>query len=533
MVKVSLSTKQLGWRLILVAALTLALVSGAIVPQIDTASAQAGPSRDLPGPDPTTVERGVTLDVIATFTAPSDGFNSIGLTDEVPAGWTIQVDKTWCDPVADAVNIIGNQSEFAWFGPYSSGQEFTALYKVTVPVDAECVTYPFDGQLGYKIAGSDFTFESIGGDGTVVVDSPHLCTSPDPPSHDFGTVITGNILNWSFDITNCGIGELSWTITADPEISVSSLNGTTTAETDTIDVQIDTTDLIACPQNPYSGNITINSNGGCNGAESKVGSINVTVVMEAVRELPDFALIGGDSFAVTINFTAPNGNFNTIGLVDAVPAGWDIQVDEAWCTPVADQATNASDQAQYNWDGPYAAGTTFTAVYEVSAPAVTDEDLYTFAGGQLCYSIGADGGCCVPVTGENEITAILCAPISGLTREVNCDILEGVEISIDGVGPVLSDGSGNYTIRASGPRTYTVNASKAGFKSSTRIVEVDCLHSVTLNFQADYGLIPCSPDIVYAADCVSFWLYPPGPDCGLDMGTVQAVINAWLYPGCP
>jgi len=180
MVKVSLSTKQLGWRLILVAALTLALVSGAIVPQIDTASAQAGPSRDLPGPDPTTVERGVTLDVIATFTAPSDGFNSIGLTDEVPAGWTIQVDKTWCDPVADAVNIIGNQSEFAWFGPYSSGQEFTALYKVTVPVDAECVTYPFDGQLGYKIAGSDFTFESIGGDGTVVVDSPHLCTSNHP-----------------------------------------------------------------------------------------------------------------------------------------------------------------------------------------------------------------------------------------------------------------------------------------------------------------------------------------------------------------
>jgi len=54
-------------------------------------------------------------------------------------------------------------------------------------------------------------------------------------------------------------------------------------------------------------------------------------------------------------------------------------VNPTWCTPNADLATTAGDQAQYNWDGPYAAGTTFTAVYEVSAPAVTDEDLYTFA----------------------------------------------------------------------------------------------------------------------------------------------------------
>jgi len=130
MLKVNLSRKQLGWRLIVVAALTVALVSGAIVPQIDTASAEdASPVRNLPNPDPTTVEKGVTLNVTVTFTAPGDDFNSIGLTDEVPAGWTIQVDPNWCNPVADAVKITGNQSEFAWFGPYSSGQAFTALYK--------------------------------------------------------------------------------------------------------------------------------------------------------------------------------------------------------------------------------------------------------------------------------------------------------------------------------------------------------------------------------------------------------------------
>jgi hypothetical protein len=252
--------------------------------------------------------------------------------------------------------------------------------------------------------------------------------------------------------------------------------------------------------------------------------------MEAVRELPDFALIAGDPFTVTVNFTAPNDNFTSVGLVDNVPTGWTIEVDKTWCTPVADQANIVGDQAQYNWDGSYSAGTHFTAVYQVSAPTGTDVDPYTFSGGQLCYSGGA---CCVPVTGENQITAILCAPVSGLTREVNCDILDGVEISLDGVGPVLSDGAGNYTIRASGPGTYTVNASKAGFRSRTQTVNVDCLNPVTLNFQADYGFIPCSPDIWYALDCVNLWKYPPGPECGLDSLTVIAVINAWLYPGCP
>jgi len=337
-------------------------------------------------------------------------------------------------------------------------------------------------------------------------------------------VVTGTILNWSFNITNSGIGELSWTINADTDISVSPSSGTTTTETDTIDVQINTTDLIACPQNPYSGNITITSNGGCNGAESKVGSINVTVTMEAVRELPDFALIDGDSFAVNITFTAPNNNFNSIGLVDDVPTGWAIQVDPNWCTPVADQATNVSDQAQYNWDGSHPAGTIFSAVYKVSAPSETDVGLYTFSDGQLCYSIGAVGACCVPVTGENQITAILCAPVTGLTRGGTCDILGGVEISFDGEGSVFSDGTGNYTIRASGPGTYTVNASKAGFRSRSQIVVVDCVSPVTLNFQAGSGLIPCSPDIWYALDCVNLWKYPPGTECDLSMSNALAVV---------
>jgi len=184
--KSGLNNKRLGWRLILLAALVLALVSGAIVPQIDTASAQeSNPIRNLPNPDPTTVERGVTLDVMVTFASPGDDFNAITLTDNVPTGWTIQVDTSWCTPAADYSNIVGNQSQYMWYGPYNSEESFTALYKVTVPADAEFDTYLFHGQLGYKIAISARVFKDIGGDSSInvtVTPAPSPTLAPTPAS---------------------------------------------------------------------------------------------------------------------------------------------------------------------------------------------------------------------------------------------------------------------------------------------------------------------------------------------------------------
>ena len=539
MTKLGLSKKQFGWRLLVVAVLVVALAGGVLVPQIDTASAVgANPIRDLPDPDPTTVASGVavTLDVIVTFTAPSDALNSIGIVDTVPAGWTIEVNAAWCTPEADATSITGDDAEYAWFGPYSSGQTFTAMYKVTVPADAECDTYLFDGRLGYKIASSAFVFEPIGGDSIVIVDAPHLCTDPDPLTAVYGMKVVGTILTWSFDITNCGIGELAWTITADPEISLSAVSGTTTTETDTIGVEIDTSTMLVCPQEPYIGTITINSNGGCNGGESKEGHIYVTPTMEVIRDLPDFALVDGDPFEVRVTFTAPHDDFNAIGLVDNVPSGWPIQVDPAWCTPTADQVIVVGNQPQFAWYGPYPAGTPFTAIYRVSVPAGTECDTYhEFTDGLLCYHIGTVGQCCVdvnyPKPGDDWVQAICCQPVRGLTRDVNCNILPDVEIWLDGVGPVFSDGAGNYEITASEPGAYMVTASKEGFRERTIIVEVDCASTVTLNFENVYGLIPCSPDIWYALDCVNKWLYPE-PPCGLDIWTALDVVNAWLYPGC-
>ncbi len=173
-----------GRRLILVATLVLALLCISAVLQSGTASAQnANPTRDLPDAP---VQRGETFDVTITFIAPYDDFNAIGLVDQVPAGWNIQVDKTWCTPNADQANILdnqaGNQSQYVWYGPYSSGESFTALYKVTVPIDAEFDTYQFDGELGYKIASSTRVFKDIGGDSSTDVAAGPPSTTPTPTS---------------------------------------------------------------------------------------------------------------------------------------------------------------------------------------------------------------------------------------------------------------------------------------------------------------------------------------------------------------
>jgi len=126
------------------------------------------------------------------------------------------------------------------------------------------------------------------------------------------------------------------------------------------------------------------------------------------------------------------------------------------------------------------------------------------------------------------------SPVIGITREVNCAILPDVEITLNGTGPVLSDGAGNYEIYA--PHgDYTITASKEGFREETGAIHVEEPGPITFNFENVYGLIPCSPDMWYALDCVNLWLYPPAPppECGLDMWTALDAVNAWLYPGCP
>jgi len=124
-------------------------------------------------------------------------------------------------------------------------------------------------------------------------------------------------------------------------------------------------------------------------------------------------------------------------------------------------------------------------------------------------------------------------PVTGITRDVNGDILSGVSITLDGIGPVVSDQDGYYEIMATATGDYTVTAHKDGFRDRTRAINIAGLgeaYAITCNFQGNYGLIPNAPDMWYALDCVNRWLYPPNPDIGLTMWTALDVVNAWLYP---
>lgn len=126
---------------------------------------------------PVFASKGQTFDVAVTFTAPSNGFNAIGLSDFSPVGWTVQVDNSWCTPPADDSFVTANRSDYLWYGPYDSGQTFTALYKVTVPVDTSPGTCDFglgdiktpSGQLEYFIGQIGPTVVQICGNYQVTV----------------------------------------------------------------------------------------------------------------------------------------------------------------------------------------------------------------------------------------------------------------------------------------------------------------------------------------------------------------------------
>ena len=182
MTRGSLSITQSRRRLILVAMVALVLVSSALVPLTDTALAQgaANTSRSFSPDDQ--VLRGETFNVSVTFTAPVDAFGPIGLRDNVPAGWAKQVNRSWCIPSANQANMVGDEAQYVWNGPYNSGQAFTAIYQVTVPGGASSGPHLFNGQLEYYENGSGPNTEAIGGDPDVTVTVPSIPTPTITPT---------------------------------------------------------------------------------------------------------------------------------------------------------------------------------------------------------------------------------------------------------------------------------------------------------------------------------------------------------------
>ncbi|MCW7070911.1 MAG: hypothetical protein OCU12_01030 [Methanophagales archaeon] len=112
--------------------------------------------------------------------------------------------------------------------------------------------------------------------------------------------------NWDFKIQNCGEGTLTWSVSDDqPWITVSPTSGTTTTETDTVTVSIDTTGL-KCGVT-HTGTLTVTSNGG-----TKTGEISVYVPKEeklSVSITTDkTSYKPGDTMTVTIGVKNPTAS---------------------------------------------------------------------------------------------------------------------------------------------------------------------------------------------------------------------------------
>ena len=91
------------------------------------------------------------------------------------------------------------------------------------------------------------------------------------------------------------------------------------------------------------------------------------------RTLPP-VISPGDTIEVRVTFTAPADMFNSIGLFDTAPEGWNVTVDASWCDPVPDGGAKVvgGNSAQFIWYGSpnkgFDAGTKFKAVYKVTVP---------------------------------------------------------------------------------------------------------------------------------------------------------------------
>ena len=257
-----------------------------------------------------------------------------------------------------------------------------------------------------------------------------------------------------------------------------------------------------------------------------------TPLFDVLRELPAVAA-PGSTFTVTITFTAPDDNFNSIVLYDEAPLSWQVAGDESWCTPAAQtKKIYGTSGMEYSWLGPYDEGQTFTAVYLVTVPAGTEEETYAFPDGWLVYYLDGEEHQ-VDINGDSEILIRIGSTISGFTNQVNCDVLSGATLMLYKDDVLQAETSGNatgeYEILATSTGTYVVVVSKSGFRDESKTINITELGAeYTLNFTGDSGIIPNGMNGVYFAKCMNKYLFGTG-NCAFGGIKFAKVMNAYLF----
>jgi hypothetical protein len=272
---------------------------------------------------------------------------------------------------------------------------------------------------------------------------------------------------------------------------------------------------------------TLNAAGNLNGAQS---ALTAALQLTVQRSLPT-QICGGQSFNVALAFSAPANDFNAIDLTDYAPAGWKVETDQRWNTPPGAAQSQSENRIDYFWNSPCTKGTAFQAVYKVTAPEDAAAGLYQFSGGTLKHSIGSSGPTVVSNIANSQVQVVEGTLVQGAIFDSQGLILEAVTISLDGTPQVTSDAQGDYRLLVPVIGSHTLTASKPGFRSQTRTLTTSELTDPkTLDFKADYGLVPNKPDISYVLACINKWKFPPSDGTALNLSKIVNVINAWKYP---
>jgi len=123
------------------------------------------------------------------------------------------------------------------------------------------------------------------------------------------------------------------------------------------------------------------------------------------RTLPD-TVERGETFDVIVTFTAPEGQFNAIGLTDFCPDGWEVGLSETRCDPDA-YVLATGNKAEIMWYGPYDKGAEFTVIYNVTVPDYACAGKHTFDG-FLEYYLAIEGPSRENIIGDSEVDVPVC-----------------------------------------------------------------------------------------------------------------------------
>ena len=201
-----------------------------------------------------------------------------------------------------------------------------------------------------------------------------------------------------------------------------------------------------------------------------------------MRNLPD-EVERGETFNVTVTFTAPADKFNAIGLTDLCPDGWNVTVNATWCTPNADIVLATGNKAEIAWFGEPGVGfdknTSFSALYKVTVPDYAPVGIHTFYG-FLGYFLADKGPYYENMIGDSEVEvigAILEGYVAFVGRggpglrwveSFNVTLFEvGNLTNVTWTGSAITDTNGFFSVSNLTPDTYDI-----GIKNWTCLSEL-------------------------------------------------------------